>query len=93
MFPCVSQVEETVRKNKAPNLRNMSYLYRDGEQERELVWRMACLWVESLPTQRNHLQPAAMKSLELRFYKGSLDEDMKVKARVMDPSFVFEARS
>ena len=85
-----ARVQETYAREKKPNMRSHSAAYRDPEADREMVWRMACLWQASLPTQAvlSRRQTVAAR-LEL-FQAGQLDEDLKVKVKAMDPSFKFE---
>lgn len=86
----IHQVKETLQREKRPNVRTFSLHYRDPEADRELVWRMSCLWVASFPTQVLQLSAADRAIKAEKFYQGGMDEDLKPKVRVMDPSFVFE---
>lgn len=43
-----AKVADTISKGRAPNTRAPGADYRDKDQE--VVWRMACLWVEAQPT-------------------------------------------
>ena len=85
-----SRVAETQIREKRPNLRSFSASYRDPEAEREIVWRMACLWIASLSAQQQLCSAEVIAIKEKKFFSGQLDEDMKHKARSLDPSFKFE---
>jgi len=85
-----ARVQETYAREKKPNMRSHSAAYRDPEVDREMVWRMACLWQASLPTQGVMSRRQTVAARQELFQAGHLDEDLKVKVKAMDPSFKFE---
>lgn len=81
-------VEETLKKGRAPNLKNYSHQYRDSSPE--MAWRMSCCFFCSLPTQKNVFNVTELAIKHHHFCKGLLDADFKDKVQVLDPSFTFD---
>lgn len=87
-FAPTCQVKVTIAANKLPNLRNFAHTYRDPEKELELVWRMACMFEETM----GHLahaypDPLEFKAQIMTFNRGGLDGAMMERCRAMDPEF------
>ena len=73
------------KKGKKCSRNILSPSNRDDDPQ--LVWRMACLWVSMKSTHTNIWTPDEMESYMEAFYKGEMDSELKDKATVMDPSF------
>ena len=80
------QVQETISRGRAPNLRNYASQYRDADPQ--LVWRATCLFVAAMPNARaaNNNNEVDMLALMQDFKTGVLDAALMDKARAMDAS-------
>lgn len=80
-------VQDTINKGKAPNLRNFAHHYRDKKELAEVAWRASCLFVDSLPRATELMTGQQITELKKNFALGRLDVDLTGKATVMDPTF------
>jgi hypothetical protein len=79
------RVEKTKDQKKAANLPLFAAQYRD--ESAEVVWRTVCLWVDSLPAQKELLSAARQAELRTMFLKGQGDDVLVPKAKLMDPAY------
>ena len=85
----MNKVMQTHANNRSPNLKVNASSYRD--QEPELVFRAACLFVASHAAMVTHLSPDAIPERYAQFYRGALDPYLIEKGRALDRSLEFEA--
>jgi hypothetical protein len=83
-----SKVQETVSKQKAPNLRNQAASYRDPDPM--IVRRAACIFTKSRPTMQATLTPKRMKDVSNMFYRGALACYLDHEAKLLRKDFKFE---
>ena len=80
-----SRVAALVAKNKAPNLRNSAYQYRD--EHPELVMRAAFLFKTYEAELKQIFSAKEFASLRADFLRGARDVDLLSSVRVMDKNF------
>ena len=81
------KVQESARvKSKKVNVRsNFGAAYRDDDPQ--LVWRMACLWVFLKPTHLEIWNDEEIRQYTDAVYQGALDNELKDKCTVLDAAF------
>ena len=67
----MNKVMQTHANNWSPNLKVNAASYRD--QEPELIFRAACLFVASHAAMVTHLPPDAIPERYAQFYRAALD--------------------
>ena len=82
-------LDERLAASKHFNLENQAHLLRDKNEDRELVFRMAQLWVASTEHRVAVNSSSRVQELETMFTQGLLDSDLRPHANCMDKDFKF----
>ena len=77
-----SKISEVVAKKQIPQLQNGAARFRD--EEPEIIYRTAALWVHFLPELTKRLSGAELKTKQAEFRRGALDDDLKPLCKLMD---------
>ena len=79
------KIDEQVAAGKKPSLINRADSYRDTDKE--LGWKLACVWVFCEPEMRKNNTPKRVKELTEMFMHGALDTKLTKVIRDQDPEF------
>ena len=81
------ELDEKINTGKKINLENQAHTLRDNVQDRQLVWVMACLWVDSETETVKHNTDSRYLQYREQWRKGLLDVDLRPHAVAKDPEF------
>ena len=63
---------------------------RDKVEDRQVVWRMICMWTEAVPTIMKVHDQERFKAYETQVFKGLLDADLRPHSVCMDKDYTPE---